>query len=119
MYSCFIDFQKAFDSVSQDTIWAVLQSYRVGAKLMRILQTICASAKVAINNGSEISKLFKPKKGSYQGDPISPVVFIIFLERLLDKKQDMMQGIQQSGQTVNNLQFANDTCQIKMSWEKL
>ena len=30
VYNCFIDFQKAFDSVQQDTLWATLGSYGVG-----------------------------------------------------------------------------------------
>ena len=99
-------------------IWAVLQSYGVGTKL-RILKIIYTSAKTAIHNGSEIGKWFKPEKGTYQGDPILPVIFITFLERVLEQMQDTMQGIQLSRQIVNNLWFANDICLIKTSWEKL
>ena len=119
VYGYFINIQKPFDSVSQDTIWAVLWSYGVGTKLMRILKTIYASAKAAICNGSEISKWFKPKKGTHQVDPILPVIFITLLERVLEQMHDMMQGIQLSRQTVNNLQFTNNICLIKTSWEKL
>jgi len=30
IYHCFIDFQKAFDSIKHDVIWATLKSYGVG-----------------------------------------------------------------------------------------
>ena len=80
VYGCFINFQKAFDSVSQNMIWAVLQSYRVGTKLTRILKPIYVSAKAAIQNGSKISKWFKPEKATHQGDSLLPVIFITLLE---------------------------------------
>ena len=117
VYSHFISFQKAFDSVFQDMILTVLRAYGLGTKLMRILKTIYASAKPTIHNGSEISKRFKPKKVTCQGNAVSPVIFMAFLERVLEWMQDMMQGIQLSRQTVNNLQFANNICQIEMSWK--
>ena len=85
---------------------------------MGVLKTIYASAKAAIHNESEISKWLKPKKETCQGDCILPVIFITFLERLLEHMQDMMQGIQLSRQTVNNLQFANNICLIETSWGK-
>ena len=30
IFNCFADFQKAFDSIEQDIIWATLRSYGVG-----------------------------------------------------------------------------------------
>jgi len=33
VYNCFIDFQKAFDSIQQDVIWATFQSFSVDEKL--------------------------------------------------------------------------------------
>jgi len=30
IYNCIVDFQKAFDSISHEATWAILQSYGVG-----------------------------------------------------------------------------------------
>jgi len=34
IYHCFIDFQKAFDSIQHDVTWATLNSYSVGRRLL-------------------------------------------------------------------------------------
>src|SRR5688572_2483272 len=34
VYNCFVDFQKAFDSIKHDVTWAVLKSYGVGNRLI-------------------------------------------------------------------------------------
>ena len=38
IYNCFVDFQKAFDSIDQSITWAVLESYGVDNKLIRLLK---------------------------------------------------------------------------------
>ena len=35
IYSCFIDFQKAFDNINQQVAWEVLKSYGVNHKLIK------------------------------------------------------------------------------------
>ena len=37
--NCFFDFQKAFDSIDQTVIWAVLESYGTDHHLVRLLKT--------------------------------------------------------------------------------
>ena len=40
VYNCFVDFQKAFDSIRHDVTWATLKSYGVGNRLVGILWNI-------------------------------------------------------------------------------
>ena len=40
IYDCFIDFQKAFDTVKHKGIWAVLWSYDIEEKMVTLLQKI-------------------------------------------------------------------------------
>ena len=40
IYNCFIDFQKAFDSVKQDVTWATFRSYGIGRRLIQLLKDI-------------------------------------------------------------------------------
>jgi len=47
-------------------------------------------------------------RGTRQGDPISPIVFIADLERAMDKVKDGEEGISVHGIRINNLRFAND-----------
>src|SRR6218665_1817814 len=103
IYNCFVDFQKTFDSIKQDIIWATLRSYGIGKRLTQILQNIRESSKAAIKIGKGLGEWYTAKVGSRQGDPISPNTFITYLERIVDKIQDNGTGILVQGTKINNL----------------
>ena len=48
IYSCFIDFQKAFDNINQEVAWEVLKSYGVNHTLIDILKDINENAEAAV-----------------------------------------------------------------------
>ena len=51
---------------------------------------------------------FCTNRGTRQGDPISPNLFITLLERVLDKTREKLGGVVISGTRINNLCFADD-----------
>ena len=54
IFNCFIDFQKAFDTIKHDMIWNVLNSFGVDIKITRLLQNIYANSKAAVQVGREL-----------------------------------------------------------------
>ncbi|XP_047478509.1 uncharacterized protein LOC125031667 [Penaeus chinensis] len=119
IYNCFIDFQKAFDTIDHDTIWAVLRSYGVEPKLIRVLKHVYDSSKAAVRIGNDIGDWFQQEKGLRQGDPISPTIFIVYLERIMEDIQNNTSGFNISGQTINNLRFADDIDLIELDTRSL
>jgi len=104
-YNCFVDFQKAFDSVKQGIIWATLRLYGVGNRLTQIFEDIEKRSKAAIRIGKYLGEWFATKVGAREGDPISPNTFIIYLEKIMDKIQDngtgiLVQGIKNKQSTI-------------------
>ena len=108
VYNCFIDFQKAFDSVDQQVVWAVLESYGVDIQLVALLKDINEKAEAAVRVGRDIGSWFKTNRGTRQGDPISPRIFITDLERVMDRIAVEGRGITIQGMDINNLRFADD-----------
>jgi hypothetical protein len=108
IYNCFIDFQKAFDTIKHKIIWAVLQSYGVETKMIRLLHKIYEKAQSAIRIGKDRGDWFQTDVGTRQGDPLSPLLFITYLERVMDQVKQNTCGINISGIIVNNLRFADD-----------
>ncbi len=104
----FIDFQKAFDSIKQDVTWATLKSYGVGARLIKIQQNISEISQSAVQVGIELGDWFKTKVGTRQGAPISPTIFISYLERVMDSLRDNASGISVHESKINNFKFADD-----------
>ena len=51
IYNCFIDFQKAFDTIKHKIIWAALSSYGIDEKMVTLLQQIYEKAQSAVRIG--------------------------------------------------------------------
>ena len=83
IFNCFIDFQKAFDTIKHKIIWATLKSYGVETKMVTLLQKIYESGQSAVRIGKEKGEWFRTDVGTRQGDPMSPLLFIAYLDRSL------------------------------------
>ena len=108
IYNCFIDFQKAFDTIKHKIIWAMLKSYGVDTKMVTLLQEIYEKSQSAVHIGKDNGEWFRTDVGTRQGDPLSPLLFIAYLERVMDQVRQNTCGINISGILINNLRFADD-----------
>ena len=97
VYNCFNDFQKAFDSIQQDVIWATFQSFGVDEKLTRMLKNCYDQSKSAVQIGSDIGEWFRTVVGTRQGDPISPTIFISYLEQVMTALEEKKMGVSVNG----------------------
>jgi hypothetical protein len=84
VYNCFIDFEKAFDSIKHSITWATMKSYEVGRRLIQMLQSTGESAQFAVRVGKETGEWFKTSIGTRQGDLVSPITFTTYLEKMMD-----------------------------------
>jgi len=57
VYNCFMYYQKAFDSLDQQSTWAIMKSYGIEEKLVKILQLINTNAKAAVRIRGELGEL--------------------------------------------------------------
>ena len=119
IYSCFIDFQKAFDNINQEVAWEVLKSYGVNHTLIDILKDINESVEAAVRIQNELGNWFRTNKGARQGDPISPQLFITILERAMDGVTNSITGISIQGMRIDNLRFADDIVLLEENPEDL
>lgn len=108
IYNCFIDFQKAFDTIKHKIMWATLESYGVEPKMVSLLRKIYEKAQSAVRIGNEHGEWFHTNVGTRQGDPMSPLLFISYLDRVMDQVRQNNCGIQIGGMWINNLRFADD-----------
>ena len=103
IYNCFIDFQKAFDTIKHEVIWATLKSYGVETKMVNLLQKIYEKAQAAVQVGKENREWFVIDVGTRQGDPLSPLLFIAYLDRVMDQVRQNACGISIGEIHINNL----------------
>ena len=82
IYSCFIDFKKAFDTVWHDGLFYKLQQIGIKGHFLETLQNIYKNTRCAIKLDDKLTQFFPCKKGVRQEDPLSPALFNIFINEL-------------------------------------
>lgn len=83
LYTAFIDFQKAFDRVPHNMLFDILQEYNIPVKIVSVLKNIYGQTKGIILWKKLLSKPIPIDIGVHQGDPLSPVLFIAFLNKIM------------------------------------
>ena len=106
---CYIDYEKAFDSVWQEGLWKAMKFFGLSTKYITLLQALYNQSNSAVRVNGELTDWFKTSVGVRQGCVLSPQLFNILLETvMLYAVHDTMIGVRVQGQLINNLRFADD-----------
>ena len=109
LYHVFVDFKKAFDRVWHKAFWATLNHYNINTKLTGVIQGLYRKATSAVYHNNEIGDWFNTNVGVRQGCLLSPTLFNIYLERIMDEVLKEHKGtVNNGGRTVTNLRYADD-----------
>ena len=122
LYTCFIDFRKAFDSIWHDGLLYKLLTYNIGGKFYDLIKNIYSKTKCSLKlTDSKRTPLFDYCKGDRQGCILSPMLFNLYLNEipfLLDRK-DTDPITLPNGTHLNCLLYADDLLLISHSAEGL
>ena len=121
IYSCFIDYAKAFDCVDHNKLWKILQENGISGHLTCLLRNLYADQEATVRTGQERTDWFQIGKGVLQRCILSSCLFSFYAEYImwnagLDETQA---GSRIIGRNINNLRYANDTTLMAESEEKL
>ena len=110
VHGCFVDFQRAFDSIPREVLFQKLYNYGIKGKFYQTLENMYSNDKGCIKIGGYITNLFEINLGVKQGCILSPILFNIFLADLtntLDKESNTPVKISEEKQ-VSSLIWADD-----------
>ena len=81
----FIDLEKAFDRVPREKLWNALkhQEYNIGPKLYNAVKSVYNTCKSRVKCRDMDSDWFDVNSGVRQGGVLSPLLFIIFMDRCM------------------------------------
>ena len=116
---CKLDVEKAYDHVNWKSLLDLLTRMGFGVKWCKWICTCISTVQfLVLINGSPVD-FFGSSKGLRQGDPLSPMLFLIMMEvfsRMLKRVQgaDLIRSFKVDGrrggrECVSHLLFANDT----------
>ena len=116
---CKLDIEKAYDHVSWSFLLAILEKMGFPDKWRKWISFCISTVRFSILINGEASGFFSSSRGLRQGDPLSPLLFILVMEtlsKLVIKagEEGLLNGFRISnphseGLLISHLLFADDT----------
>ena len=78
----FIDFEKAFVSLSRKLLWPILQKQGACDKLFSCVKSMYAIVKARVRDGASLTESIYCLRGVKQGDVCGPILFSFFINEL-------------------------------------
>ena len=111
MYVAFIDFEKAYDRVNRDLLWRVLEGYGLHGDFLTALRHMYAKVTMQVRANGDVGDVFQADVGVKQGDPLSPLLFGLFIDRFEAYLDECcaIHGVQiMTGSWLRSLLYADD-----------
>lgn len=113
----FVDFAKAFDSVSHEHILCALKQRNVDSHVVGIIQNSYEDCVTSVNVDGQETPLIDMKVGVKQGDPMSPLLFNLALDPLIHALESLGRGYKVGTSNLSTLAFADDLVMVSSSWD--
>ena len=115
-----VDFKKAFDRVWHAALCATMNLYNVNGNIIKLIKNLYNKATSAVYLNNSIGDWLKITVGERQACLLSPTLFNVFLERIIEDALEGHEGtISIGGRTVINLWFADDIDRLAGKEEEL
>ena len=111
VYACFVDYQKAFDSVDREKAWEKFRRLNTSTKLLSMLKVIYCNVLSCVRWNGKLSEFFSCPVGLKQGCLLSPIMFSLLVGDVADYiRLHGLHGFQiiPGGQEIFSLLFADD-----------
>ena len=121
IYFCFIDYDKAFDSVDHNKLWKILQEMGLADHLTCLLRNLYAGQETTVRTRHGTTDWFQIRKGVYQGSVLPPCLFNLYAEYIMRNTwlDEAQAGIKIPRRNINHIKYADDTTAMAECDEEL
>ncbi|KHJ77846.1 hypothetical protein OESDEN_22534, partial [Oesophagostomum dentatum] len=118
VYSVFIDFKKAFDSIALAALWNAMTHFKFDENLIKLIHPLYAKGSASIEIDGHMAEL-DIQRGVRQGDSLSPLLFVLLLQHVLKKVPWRGRGLNINGELLKYFAYADDVVLFAISSEEL
>jgi hypothetical protein len=111
IFAAFIDFRKAYDCINRDLLWECLTSLGLHGRIFDSLREMYSHVNMCVRVGGQVTDCFSSDLGVKQGDPLSPLLFGVFIDRMERFFKDMLPhscGVQLGHVVLQIMLYADD-----------
>ena len=119
IYSCFIDFSKAFDTIPRDKLLNKLLGYDIKGNFFNTIKNIYTNDRACVKINNKITNVFNINQGVRQGCILSPLLFNIFMSDLPEILDSANQKANPESTHPNCLIWADDIILLSESEDGL
>lgn len=112
LYVCAIDASKAFDKVNRDILWSKLMKKNINTAIIVSIINYYKESQMFVMNGVKCSDIFKTTDGVRQGGSLSPKLFAIYLEDLIEQIEENEAGLNAGRIKLDVIAYADDVLLI-------
>lgn len=112
LYLLFVDFERAFDTISRDALWATLTTKGIPGKITALIRELYKDSPSRIRFNNTESLPFTSTSGVKQGCILSPTLFLLLLDSVMEQTNaETPNGIQWNlTERLNDIDYADDLC---------
>ncbi len=119
IYMCMLDASKAFDRVDHYTLFKKLRVRNMCPMILRFLMQSYVNQTLRVNWNGSHSAMFQPSNGVKQGGVLSPVLFNVYLDDLIEELRCSGVGCHINNDFVGCFIYADDITLLAPSSEAL
>ena len=119
LYTCFVDFQKAFDSVWHDGLFRKLENKDINGNFLKLIKSIYNNTKCAVKINNKTTNFFNYEQGVQHGNPLSPLIFNLEINDIFEVLKNYSLLTLNGQQDFNALMYADDVIIMSTTQEGL
>ena len=119
LYVAFIDFKKAYDTVDRHILIKRLTKLGINGIFLRNIASMYMKTEYNIKLKGGHLKAIHSNLGLKQGDPLSSMLFNLYIDDVNDIFDDLCNPIEVQNEKINHFLYADDLCVLSQSSEGL
>ena len=85
LHCVFVDLEKAYDRLPREELWYCMRKSGIVEKYVRLVQNMHEESETVVRCAIGTTENFKVKVGLHQGTALSPFLFSVIMDRLMDE----------------------------------